>query len=431
MFSVAVLLVSVGILLWANLVLAGDVAAWLGEPRWHGVAAAAGGAAVLTAWRGARRIVPLLLVVAALALAWPLGELAHVTGLNPVAAWSRVATLSTFRFPPGSPWVTVGRDFALIGGRGPILFEEEHRLTAPLGGRLSALTQDGGHSTEVEWTLAPGQSVTLRAGDSLRPGSAGRLRFEPDKRVPGSPSSGVAWASARRGGWAERAGLLLTLLFGGLAVCRMGFAAPVTRSMAGLVALGGFAVLLWAQGWAMYCLLASPDLFLGGAGAERLLVFPAPGPSEEWRQALQVSLLAGSMAGFLASTIALRERLGALDRTGGGEIGHDLGLWIGVFAIAGVASLWPRDGWSLVLLALGAAASGVGAAALGSGARASSGARTFAGCVGLAVFIGLAAAGHLRPASDGVLSAVLAYPALAAVPIGAAVLRLTHRLADR
>ena len=158
----------------------------------------------------------------------------------------------------------------------------------------------------------------------------------------------------------------------------------------------------------------------------------ALGESRTERQACRCSLLVGAIAGFLASSIALRERLGALDRTGGGEIGHDLGLWIGVFAIAGVASLWPRDGWSLVLLAPGSRRPpGSGDRARRRAPRASSGARTFAGCVGLAVFIGLAAAGQLRPGPDGVLSAVLAYPALAAVPIGAAVLRLTHGLADR
>src|SRR5712692_783022 len=121
-------------------------------------------------------------------------DLARVTGVNPLAAWSRVATQTAFRFPAVSPWVTAGRDLALVGARGPILFEEEHRLTAPVGGRFSARTRAGGRSADVEWTLSPGQSITLRSGDLLRAGSSGRLRFESDKRVPGSPPSGIEWA---------------------------------------------------------------------------------------------------------------------------------------------------------------------------------------------------------------------------------------------
>jgi hypothetical protein len=134
-------------------------------------------------------------------------------------------------------------------------------------------------------------------------------------------------------------------------------------------------------------------------------------------------LLAGGLAGFLASSIALRERLGALDRTGGGEIGRDLSLWTGVFAIAGLASLWHLDCWSLALLALGTAGSSVGATALGS-AAAPPGIATFAGLVGLAVFVALAVAGQVRGGAEGLLGAVQAYPALAAVPAAAVVYRV-------
>ncbi len=35
-FAVVILLLTVGVLFWANLILAGDVAVWLGAPRWHG-----------------------------------------------------------------------------------------------------------------------------------------------------------------------------------------------------------------------------------------------------------------------------------------------------------------------------------------------------------------------------------------------------------
>jgi len=126
-FSLAVLLLTVGILLWANLILAGDVAAWLGEPRWHGIAAAAGGAALLTVWRGARRLVPLLLLVAGLAVALPLAELARAADVGPLAAWTRIASQIAFRFTAASPWVAGGRDVALLRAPATIRLVEEHR----------------------------------------------------------------------------------------------------------------------------------------------------------------------------------------------------------------------------------------------------------------------------------------------------------------
>ena len=425
-FPVVILLLTVGVLFWANMILAGDVAAWLGAPRWHGIAITAASGCLLTTWRGAWRIVPALLLAAVLALNAPLPEVARAAGVGPLGAWARVATLAAFRFPPTSSWVTAGRDLRLIHGGAPLLFEEEHRITAPAGGRLFARTPDGGRARDLEWTLTPGQSVTFRAGDRLQRDSAPRLRFESDKRVPGSPPSGVAWAVGRPPDWPRHAGLLVTVLFGALALCRAGAPVRPSRSTVALVAGGGLVAFLWAQGWAVYSLLASPDLFLGGITPERLLALPALGDGHPARPTLQALLLAGGLAGFLASSIALRERLGALDRTGGGEIGRDVSLWTGVFAIAGLASLWQLDCWSLALLALGTAASSVGATALGSSAATPPGVATFAGLVGLAVFVALAVAGQVRGEAEGLLGAVQAYPAVAAVPSAAVVLRITR-----
>jgi hypothetical protein len=428
-FPVIVLLLTVGVVLWANLILAGDVAVWLGRPRWHGIALAAAGGWLLIAWRGGWRLVPVLLLVAVLAVTAPVVELARAAGVGPLAAWTRVATQTGFRFPSTSPWVTGVQDLRLVHGREAILFEEEHRLTAPAGGRLLARTLDGGRANDVEWTLAAGQSITLRPGDVLLRDSVTRFRFEAAKRVPGSPPSGIAWAAGRPPDWPQRAGLLVTVLFGALALCRAGAPAPSSRSAVAWVAGGGLVALLWAQGWAIYSLLASPDIFLAGITPGRLLVLPAAGNANPAWPALQASLVAGGVAGFLASSIALRERLGALDRTGGGEIGHDLGLWSGVFAIAALASLWPIDSWSLTLTALGAAASSLGPAALLSGAGRV--AATLAGLFGLAGFVALTVTAQLRGGAEGLLGAILAYPALAAVPAAILVLCLCRIVVSR
>jgi len=109
-----------------------------------------------------------------------------------------------------------------------------------------------------------------------------------------------------------------------------------------------------------------------------------------------------------------------------GEIGHDPGLWAGLFGGAALASLWPVDPWALSLLALGGAGSALGPAALWPPRRGRT--ATTAGVFGLLVFASFAAA-QVRGSSGGFLGAAIAYPALVAAPAGAAILWLGRRLA--
>lgn len=430
-FLVAVLLFTVAVLLCANMILAGDVAAWLGAPRWQGIVITAAGGFILTGWRGGRRIVPLLLLAALLAVSAPLCALARAAGVGPLEAWARVASHAAFRFLPVSPWVTTGRELTMLHGQAPMLFDEEHRVTAPAGGRLQARVLDGGRATDLEWTLSPGQSVTFRAGDRLHRDSALRVRFEADKRVPGSPPSGIAWAADGRRDWPRRVGLLTTLVFGALALLRAGAVGRTSRLTVAVVGGGVLAALFWAQAWAVYSILDASDLFLGGVTPERLLAMPAFGGDHPAQAALQVSLLAGGLLSFLASSIALRERLGALDRTGSGEIGYDLSLWAGVFAIAALASFWPLDSWFLALLALGAAGSSLGPSTLWPRPAARAGIATLAGLVGLVLFASLSVVAGLRGETDGLVGAALAYPAMVAVPSGTLVLWIGRQFVRR
>src|SRR5713101_5731521 len=376
LFPVVTLLVTVGVLLWANIALAGDVAAWLGARRWQGIVNTAAAGWLLTAWRPLRRTAPLLVALAFVAAVVVLLQLAWALALGPIAAWDRVATQPAFRFPPSSPWVISGRDLGVVRGGARLVFDEVHRLTAPAGGVLRARTLDGVRFAEIEWTLAPGQTVTLVAG------AAALLRAGLSVRLSGD---GVGFAAG---------GLLLAFV--------------------------------WAQAWAVYAMIQAPDLFLGGIKLERLLELPAHALfAEPWRRALQALLLAAGLAAFLASSLALRERLGALDSTGGGEIGHDPGLWAGLFGGAALASLWPVDPWALSLLALGGAGCALGPAALWPRRQGRTAAT--AGVVGLIVFGGLAAA-QLRGSGGGLLGAAIAYPALVAAPVGAFVLWLGRRV---
>jgi len=424
LFPVVMLLVTVGVLIWANIALAGDVAVWLGARRWQGIVVTAVAGWLLTGWRPLRRTAPLLLSIALVAAAVPLLQVGWALGLGPITAWDRVAAQSAFRFPPSSPWVTTGRDLVSARGGAPLVFDEVHRLTAPAGGLLRARTLDGTRPAEIEWTLAPGQTATVRAGDELVPSPSLRLRFEADKRVPGAPPSGMAWAEDRPRRWPERVGLLVTLLAGAAAMLRAGLIVRLSRDGVGFVAGGLLVAFAWAQAWAIYSMLQAPDLLLGGVTPERLIELPGPALfADPWRRALQTSLLLAGFAAFLASSVALRERLGALDPTGGGEIGRDPGLWAGLFGGAALASLWPVDPWSLTLLALGGAGCALGPAALWPPPAGRAALATTAGVVGLVVFASFAAA-QLRGPATGLLGAAVGYPALVGAPAGALVLWL-------
>jgi hypothetical protein len=426
LFPVVTLLLTIGVLLWANIALAGDVATWLGARRWQGVALAALAGWLLTAWRPFRHITAPLLAVAFLAAAVALLQVAWALGLGPIAAWDRVARQAAFRFPPSSPWVVSGRDLSLLRGSEPLVLDEVHRVTAPAGGVLRARTLDGTRLARMEWTLAPGQTVTLRAGDEIARSSTLRLRFEADRRVPGAPPSGTAWADGRPPRWFEPVGLAVTLIVGAAALLRAGLTVRLSRDAPGFLAGALLLAFVWAQGWAVYAVLEAPDLLLGGVTLERLLELPAPALfAEPWRRALQAALLAAGLAAFLASSLALRERLGALDPTGGGEIGHDRGLWAGLFGGAALAALWPVDPWGVSLLALGGAGCALGPAALWPPRSIRT--ATTAGVIGLLVFAGLTAA-QLRGASGGPLGAAIAYPALLAAPAGGLILWLGRRL---
>jgi hypothetical protein len=440
LFPVVVFLLVAGLLLWASLVLAGDVAAWLGAPRWRGIGIAAGGAWLLVIWRRAGRLVPWLLLAGMVGLAVPLLVVARGAAVGPLAAWERVASQPAFRFPASSPWVSAGRELRAGRGPGVLVFEEEHRITTAGPAQIHVRARDGARVSESDWELQAGQSVTLRPGDELTWPPGARLRFQAGKAVPGAPSSGIAWADGRRGDSSRRWGLLLTLTGGALALIGYGAATRVTRRQMAAVGAGLLAVFVWGIGWAVYCALGAPDIFLGGVALERLVRPPSltgaagagswaagVGAAGAGRFVLALVPVAG-LASFFASSVALRERIGGLDVTGGGEIGHDLGLWSAIIGAAAVASLWPTEPWVLVLIALGLAASTLAPAVVlpPPAARARWG--TWAGFVGLAVFGALALLGQWTGGgSPGWVGLPLAYPAVVAAPVAALVLRLARR----
>ncbi len=432
LIHVATLFLAVVALIWAGLIVAGDVASRLGAPRWHGIALAASGGLLLTAWRGAGRALPALLVIAALGLGLPLVLLARVAGMGPLEAWQVVATSPAFTFPPGSPWVAEGRDLRLAQGRRALHFQEEHRLTAAGEVTLRLGTRDGRKTAEREVSLAAGQSLTARPGDRLEATAGTRLRFESGRRVPGAPETGVAWAtgagSNSRAGFLQGLGLAVTVLGGGIALLGPPLVGRPSRSTVAAVGLALVGVIWLAQGWAVYTALRAPEVFLGGLSLERLLDVPALVlVSRASASRAQAMLVIAVAAGFFASTVALRARLSAADTTGGGEIGSDLGLWSMVFGMAALASLWAVDPWRLALAALGAAAAVLVPAALLPRAASRPVVATAAGIASLAVFAVLLLAGRLGAGSW--LAPACEQPALIALPAGVLVLWLAARRA--
>lgn len=424
----AIQVLVVGLLVWSNVALAADIAAAFMAPRWHGVVIVAGAGLVLAVWRTADRLRPALLVAALIGVSLPLLVLVRMSGVGPVRAWELLASRPAFQFSRDSPWVTEGRELSAGPRRTAVVFEEEHRLTAPSGGALRVLTRDGGRATEREWRLEAGQSVALRPGDRLEAGLDTRIRFEAGRRVPGAPASGVAWAEGRAPGWGERLGLGVTLIGGAIALFARAGLGPSSRRVVALSGAGLVAGLLLAQGWAVYGALQAPEIFLGGVTAAQLTELPTLAVGSVSGGAnLQGVLLMGLLAGFLASTIALREYPGAPEPGVQGEIARDLGLWALVFGGAAVASLSAVDPWVVTLWAMGAAASSVAPAVLVAGARPSLG--TAAGLLGFGGFTLLSALGRLYGPLRGTLGVALDYPALVAGPASLALLWVAKRVA--
>jgi hypothetical protein len=419
LFPVVIFLLVAGLLLSGSLVLAGDAAAWLGAPRWQGIGIAAGGAWLLVLWRSAARLVPWLVFAVLLGLAVSLVVLARGTGLGPLRAWERVASQPAFRFPASSPWVGAGRELRAGRGPGVLVFEEVHRITAAGPAQIHVRARDGARVSEA--TGSSGRAVgrpPSRRRAHVATGCAA-ARFEAGKAVPGAPPSGISWSDGRGADASRRWGLFLTLTGGALALVGFGTAGKVSRGEMGAVGAVLFAVFVWGIGWAVYCALGAPDIFLGGVALERLVRPPSlsvlrgascccscrrPGSPASSPQACR------SARGSAASTSRAEVEIGTISASGRPSSARRAG------------GFWPAGPWMLVVIALGIAASTLAPPC--SCRRLPPGhplGRTWARLVGLGIFGALALAGQWTGGGTGLdrtaagLSAVVAAPAAPAV----------------
>jgi hypothetical protein len=419
--AAAVLVVAVAMLFWANFALAGDVALWLGRPRWEGVAVAAGGGLLLAVLPGGGRIAAALALLALGALAVSATVLVQASEAGPLEAWNRVASRAAFRFSTSSPWVTTGRALDRVAPNGAgLVFDEEHRVAAASAGVLRVRTQDGARISHRELEMGPGQSITLRPGDRLEAASGVRVRFEAGRRVPGAPTSGAAWARAGAPDLVARLGLGLTLLGGAVAVLRPRRWPPRAAALLGGAVL--LAVLLWAEAWAVYGALTVPELLLAGNGLARVLDLPGLALGEGPGEPYLTLLVIGALASFLASTVGLRAAVARLSDSPRAVV-REAGLWAAVFAVSGALALWPADPWALTLLALGLAASAVAPILLVPARPGSARGPLGAGLIGLALFIALTLFGRLGDVPPDI-GRLVAYPALIALPAAVVLGRL-------
>lgn len=419
------------VLLWANLLLVGDVARSLGLSRPTGILVVAGSMFVVTAWAPGRRRGPALALpalLALLALLVPLGVVVERADRLPLAAWNHAASLPAFRFPSESPWVNEGRPVAPRPGIDTLLFEEEHRVTSVAGGPLRILVSDRGRVQIQEWTLAAGQSVTVRPGDRLVVEPGRSLRFEANKRIPGAPASGIRWADSPRPllstAFLSVLGSGLTILGGATALLASERSLPISRAGAAIEGAGYVLALAWALGWATYTALVAPELFLGEITPEKLFELPALAlRGSPWGPSLDALVIAGAFFALLTSASALRSRLAL-----GGLEARDLGLWGGMLGLASLGSFWPLDPWRILLMAFGLGASTLAPRAWVGIPRERPQAISLAVGTGLVVFLALALLGEILTARGVWAEMFLSFPALAASPIAAFLLWRARRL---
>jgi hypothetical protein len=406
----------IGLILWANFLVIGDVAGSLGLPRWAATVAAGTLGLLVVALRGGagRHRLSLLAGVGGLGFLAVVALVAVTASVPPWSAWRDVASRPALTFGVHDPWVTQGRTLAVPT---TLEFTETHRVTA-LSGATVRIFEPGRFR---ESQLSPGETLALRAGDRLAVDAGTRLRFEAGKRVPGSPASGVAWADPpeRRAlaTVADALGLAVTLVGGALAL------ATPARPMSVLgVSTGSGLVLILVLGalcLGVYGVHSAAGIGIGGPIVSAVFDIPAAVAPGARGRAL-VTLTAGVLLVLFAATVAaLRDVLAVAtaDADAGEARRTDARPLIAgpimmlLIVVACIASLWSSDASQTLLIGLGLTASATAVPRLG---ERSPRARLAGSLVGVVAFAGLAALGQRLPAWADV---VAAYPLLAAAPL--------------
>jgi hypothetical protein len=405
-------MVSAGLLVWAGLLLAGDLAQVLGRGRWQGTGVA-GAVALAASLPAVARLRAGLVMVGIVVLAAPVVALT-ARGLSPWHAWTAVASRPALVFAERGPAAREGIGLQVVT---TMDFDEPHRVTALGPATYRVIARDGDVPAVREWRLDLGNSLMLRPGDRLELATGVRVRFEAGKRIPGAPISGVAWADPADRDHAVGLGVAataLTLAAGTAALVagrRTGRSARQSRRVI-LAALSVPPLLaLLAACWGVYAVYAAPELALGAPPVATLAGLPALLPVPLWPDAALLAALMALAAIFAAGVSVLGERV--LDLAGARPAAA-LRLpqaWVATIVVSAGLAVLPLDPWRALVWGFGFTASTLVAPALASERGQASRASAVTGAV---VFAGLALGGRaLMPWAPVVAD----YPALAAVPV--------------
>jgi hypothetical protein len=434
--------VGAGLVLWANLLLFGDIAGLIGLPRWAAVLPATIFALLAVElantadaprkpaspreaapdhvaprlYRAALRGGGLtLLYASALGFVVLVGIIGVALAVSPWGAWMAVASRPALTFAEASPWVTEGRTLAHPTA---LDFTEPQRVTA-LSPATYRVVEPGRFR---QWQLRAGESLALRAGDRLVVDAGARLRFEAGKRIPGSPASGVVWADpperAGLASMAEALGAVVSLIGGALAFVgsRRELAAPTIYVGSGVLLV----LILAALSLGVFGAYAAPGLSIGVPALAAVFDLPAaiaPGPRGRALGLLGAFVL---LVLFAATALALRDAVNrallAPDGKAPGQTGGRASLLRPIMrtflVVACGASFLGGDAARALLTGLGLAAS----AMLGPlVADDEPGARLVGSLAGVFVFAAVSVLAARLPAWA---SAVGLYPVLAAIPLG-------------
>jgi hypothetical protein len=406
----------------ANLLVLGDLAAIIGLARTHGVV---GGAALtlgVVAWTSGDRWWRLATPVGVALVVVSLGVVVAAAG-SPWMVWSTVASRTALTFREGSPWVTHG---GAPAERVVITFHEPHRLAAATPATWRVTERDAAGVTIREWRLDVGDALTVRPGDQLTVDSGARVRFEAGRRVPGAPSSGIAWADGRprpvTETLARAAGAVLTLVGGGVVL-----APGLPTTGAAVIAAPALLLAFVLAGtlWGVYAVALAPDVVLLPQALTPLLETIARAVPSAAAGVVTGLVVIGVVVLSLGVVLTWRTQVTAGLCDAAVAIGRPApsalaraAITAGLVALAAALALRGGDPWRLFTWGLGLAAAAILAPRL---ARCGNRGELIGTVVGVLIFaVAVFDGGHLpRWVADS--------PALVAGPLAWMTARLTRR----
>lgn len=419
-------LLSVGMVLTANVMVVIGVARFLDVSLHQSVVMLGMSACFILIWRHSAVAWSLAFVIGVVSLAVMVVVMGLVFSAAPWTVWTQLASRPALAFSPLAAWVTEGRT---LPRPTTLMFDETHRVTALSGGVFRVDEGDVGDSPARERRLNPGDSLALRAGDRLTIPPDVRVRFEAGKRIPGAPRSGVVWAEPpRHPSWPtfiDALGLVLTLTGG--AVTLLGGHRHATRLIAAVaVPLLLIACALSASAWGVYAMWLAADLGLGASSLGSLVQALQLSLDDNARAQLLLLGALGLTMLFIAAAAGLANRMVILTeswRSGEARLAARLlpdVLWLGIVATGVMLSQYDLEPGTILRLGCGLGASAWAAPRL-AGAR---GAASMGALAGALVFSALSIAHALALPAVTLLGP---YPALVAAPAAAAVAAVGRR----